>query len=82
MVWRGPKQLTTYSIDLVINEDLEQKDNIKITKNMTIGNYILRILNFGNENEGLYQCDSVVNGKLTIYKVKVKSAGKFVSSCN
>ncbi|CAC5379483.1 FCER2 [Mytilus coruscus] len=73
-VWRGPKRLTTYSLDLVINEDLEQKDNILITMNITTGNYILRILNYGKDNEGLYQCESVVKGHLTIYKVEIKSA--------
>lgn len=76
LIWRGPPNFTTYSINNNINVDnIEAKGRVAITGNFEYGLYILSVQNFSREDAGLYRCDTAVNGRTTDHLIKVRIAG-------
>lgn len=74
--WRGPRNLTIYSIGNKCNPYLPQHDNIAITGDHSAGEYKLKLQQYTLSAAGHYQCDIVVNGKPAIFDIIVRTAGK------
>lgn len=57
---------TVYSIGIEINPIIvnrKEKNKFEIVGNHDIGEYNLKIINIEREDEGVYRCDTEINGK-------------------
>ncbi|CAC5412429.1 unnamed protein product [Mytilus coruscus] len=69
VVWRGPPQLILYSINDKIYNSREQFNKIRITGNFTIGEYNMVLDNFTAHDEGIYMCDTVLDGQAVLHRI-------------
>ncbi|CAC5388656.1 TTN [Mytilus coruscus] len=76
VIWRGPQRLSLYSTNAIVNQARSQFNRIRITGNHTAGEYIMIIENFSNDDEGLYACDTVEDGRGRQYFISAVVAEK------
>lgn len=65
-----------YGIDGRLNGIFNKQNRISITQNPETRKYQLSIKTFSEEDEGHYQCDTVMNGKTLKVESTVVLAGK------
>lgn len=80
ITWRGPQNLTTYSINNIINRDIFQIHKVTVNGNSTTGRYNLSISNFSMADAGLYRCDTLINTHSMRHEIIVHIAGKILMS--
>lgn len=76
ITWRGPQNLTTYSIDNDINMQIFKFQRITVIENSESRQYNLSISNFTRADAGLYRCDTMLNKQAIKHEVVVQIAGK------
>lgn len=60
--WRGPTNLTVISDGNNIKDTLQHFNRLTITGQHEIGEYNLQVIDFNAADQGLYRCNSMVNG--------------------
>ncbi|CAC5356026.1 unnamed protein product [Mytilus coruscus] len=63
LIWRGPPNSMIYGINGKLNGILKKQNRISTTQNPETKKYKLTIKTFSEEDEGHFQCDTVMNGK-------------------
>lgn len=76
--WRGPKNLTIYSINNEVNAQIDVSFRLKVNIDITTGNYDLFVLNFTSADIGLYRCDTVLNNHSVQHEIVVNVAGNII----
>lgn len=73
--WDGPglngSNFTTYSDNLIIDENLPNAQKLEIVGNISAGEYSMKISNFSSEEEGLYRCSEFVNNRTQPKQTKI-----------
>lgn len=62
VVWRGPSNLTLISDGINIKDTLQSYKRLAITGQHEIGEYNLQVIDFNAADQGLYRCNSIVDG--------------------
>lgn len=78
ITWRGPQNLTTFSINNNINMQIFKFQRITVIGNSAIGQYNLSISNFTRKDAGLYRCDTMLNNLAIKHEIVVQIAGKIL----
>lgn len=60
--WRGPTNLTVISDGSNIKGTLQNYNRLAITGQHRIGEYNLQVIDFNADDQGLYRCNSMVDG--------------------
>lgn len=63
-VWWGPSNLTTYVSGIELDPRLSKYNRLTFSYNQTTNTSELQIHEFSKEDEGLYRCSYLENGKL------------------
>lgn len=77
--WRGPQNLTIYSINNEVNVQLDISSRLKVNVESTTGTYNLLVLNFTSEDTGLYRCDTILNKHSVQHETFVNVAGNIMN---
>lgn len=78
ITWRGPPNLTTYSINNIVNRAIFKIHKVTVNKNSVTGRYNLSISNFSMADAGLYRCDTLINRISMKNETIVHIAGKIL----
>ncbi|CAC5422611.1 unnamed protein product [Mytilus coruscus] len=72
--WRGPKNLTIYSINNNVNVQIDVSSRLKVNVESITGTYNLLVLNFTSADTGLYRCDTILNKHSVQHEIVVNVA--------
>lgn len=75
ITWRGPPNLTIYSINKKVNRQIDKLNRIDVNGNSTPQQYNLSIFNFTKIDIGVYRCDTLINKHSMKHFIEVNIAG-------
>lgn len=77
ITWRGPPNLTIYSINKKVNRQIDKLNRIDVNGNSTMQQYNLSVFNFTTIDTGVYRCDTLMKKHFMKHEIEVNIAGNW-----